>query len=467
MDTTPHVQELEALRQQVAELRALVAELQAEIAQLRAEVAALRGGAGEPGGVDGEAEPGEDVPPPRWAKPNVVVVERHTPRRARQPVPGRGRAVPDRQVVHAPEQCPRCASVLSRGQVVQRRQLIVLPPVRAEVVEHVVLQRRCRQCGLVSRGTMPDLRAEAGPHRRFGWGVVARAAVLRTKLRLPLQSVQWLLAQVWGVHVSEGALSGMLDEAARAGPRTYEALLADARASPVLHIDETGWRQQGRKGSIWRVSTPALRYFHATSSRAGHVARRLIGEDYEGGVVSDFYTAYDQCYGVHQRCWAHLLRDIHALTTQHPDDAGLATWAEQVHHLYQRAVETASCGAALSASQRTAQQQAYEAALLALCPEQPGNALQATLCTRIARYLPELFRFVADPIVPATNNAAERALRPLVVARKVSGGSRSAQGSKTRMILHSLCATWDLQGRDPVAALLDLLQHPHPKLASV
>lgn len=75
---------------------------------------------------------------------------------------------------------------------------------------------------------------------------------------------------------------------------------------------------------------------------------------------------------------------------------------------------------------------------------------------------PELFRFVADPAVPTTNNAAERALRPLVVARKVSGGTRSAQGSRTRMILQSLVATRELRGQNPLTPLQTLLQAPRP-----
>jgi hypothetical protein len=78
--------------------------------------------------------------------------------------------------------------------------------------------------------------------------VVALVAVLRTKLRLPLAQVQWLLRQAWGLHLAVGTLSSMLAAAAQAGRATYDQLLAEARASPVLHVDETGWRQDGRNG---------------------------------------------------------------------------------------------------------------------------------------------------------------------------------------------------------------------------
>ena len=91
------------------------------------------------------------------------------------------------------------------------------------------------------------------------------------------------------------------------------------------------------------------------------------------------------------------------------------------------------------------------------------------LCARIDRYQAELFTFVADPAVPPTNNAAERALRPLVVARKISGGTRSARGSATRMVLQSLVATWELRGLDPVAEFVALLRAPRstPEMALV
>lgn len=467
-------QRLDELTAELTRLRRLVARLEAENARLRDELVALRGDE-EPGGADGEAGGPQDAPPPRnapprWVKPNVVVLERHTPRRARQPVPGRGRAVPDRQVIHAPEHCPGCGHGLSRGQVVQRRQVIVLPPVRAEVVEHMVLQRRCRQCGQVNRGTMPDLGDEVGSQRRFSWEVVAQVAALRTKLRLPLTSVQWLVDHLWGLHISEGALCAMCEEAARAGKRTYEAVLADARASPVLHVDETSWRQNGRNGFVWTVSTPRERYYQFSTSRAGYVARRLVGDDYEGVVVSDFYTAYDQFAGVHQRCWAHLLRDLHELADQQPDDAVVAAWVARVQALYQRAATWAAQAQSRSPSERTAARHEFEDALLTVCREPSTSRRQTTLAERMERYLPELFMFVADAAVPATNNAAERALRPLVVARKVSGGTRSARGSRTRMILQSLVATWELRGQDPVAALRTLLQSPErpdPKLASL
>ena len=454
---------------QVAALREQVRALKAEVHRLRAENARLRGDAPmvpEEGDVAAGAPRGR-TSPPRWAKANVVRVQVRRPRKRRAPVPGRCRETPDRRVVHALDRCPQCATVLRRGRVVQRRQVIELPVAPAEVVEHVVLERRCPGCGARCRGTLPDLRAVVGSHRRVSWRVAALVAVLRTKLRLPVAQVQWLLAQLWGLQLSVGELCGLLEEAARAARPAYEGLLAEARASPVVHLDETGWREDGRSGWVWTLTTPTVRLFRFSTSRAGAVARALLGPEAEGVIVSDFYTAYDQLDGRHQRCWAHLLRDIHELTMQHPEDAGLPMWAEAMHALFIEAVAWTAAAGACPPAERERARLRFEAAVLARCRAEPTAVPHAALCQRIERSHAELFTFVADPAVPATNNLAERALRPLVIARKISGGSRSSPGSRTRMILQSVVATWEVRGLDPLAELLALLRAPRIPLIEV
>ena len=153
-----------------------------------------------------------------------------------------------------------------------------------------------------------------------------------------------------------------------------------------------------------------------------------------------------------------------------PDDAAFAAWGKQLHDLYQRAQHWASQPGTKSPADRQAVQWAFEQEALVLCHDPPPQTRQSVLANRIMRYLPELFRFVGDSGVPATNNAAERALRPLVVARKISGGTRSDQGTTTRMVLQSLIDSWTLRNEDPVANMLTLLRRqpaPYSKLAGV
>lgn len=238
-----------------------------------------------------------------------------------------------------------------------------------------------------------------------------------------------------------------------------------------MHIDETGWREAGRNGWGWTLTTATIRLFHFSRSRAGAVADRLLGEGGDAVVVSDCSGAYDHLERVQQRCWAHLRRDVHALTEAHPDQPEVIAWAAGVCDVYDRAVAWAAEATAAQTRPilRERARDRFQAEVVALCRAQAATAPQAVLCARIERYQADLFTFVADPAVPPTNNAAERALRPLVVARKISGGTRSERGSATRMGRHSLVATWELRGLDPVAAFVALLRAPRstPEMALV
>ena len=171
--------------------------------------------------------------------------------------------------------------------------------------------------------------------------------------------------------------------------------------------------------------------------------------------------------GPHQRCWVHLLRAIHQLKERYPQDLTLAKWAQGVRKVYHRAQAYPGPNPRLpemvQQAQRVKRQRGYEQELWSICqPFMGTEAPMRVLCQRVERFLPELFTFVAEPQVTADNNAAERSLRPPVVSRKISGGTRSDQGSETKSILASLFGTWRLQGRDPYHAVQQTLAQPLP-----
>jgi len=133
-------------------------------------------------------------------------------------------------------------------------------------------------------------------------------------------------------------------------------------------------------------------------------------------------------------------------------------WAEEIHTLY----EEAKAFSASKEAERLAARLKFEQRALALCApyrEEPGAA-QRRLAARISRHIKELFVFVHHPEVPPTNNAAERSLRHLVTSRKISGGTRSALGTATKMALASLFGTWSLRGLNPIIACRNLFLSP-------
>jgi hypothetical protein len=257
---------------------------------------------------------------------------------------------------------------------------------------------------------------------------------------------------------------GAVRTVARQGAGEAAQIQARVRASPVVHGDETGWRENGRNGYVWTFSTPTARLF-VRGSRAGSVVDAALGPGFAGVLVSDFYAAYDHVPTAKQRCWAHLLRDVHALRQQHPDDAALAAWASQLHRLYERG-RAGATGPTLGPRAAQRQQWALRAELqaglreLATLPATEPPPVYRTLAGRLRRYEGELFTFVTEPGVPADNNAAERSLRHLVTQRKISGGTRSPDGTATLMVASTLFGTWQAQRRDPLQACRQLLTHP-------
>ena len=109
---------------------------------------------------------------------------------------------------------------------------------------------------------------------------------------------------------------------------------------PVVHADETGWREDGHNGYVWTFSTPTERYF-LRRGLGKAVVDEVLGDQFAGVLVSDFYAAYHHYDGPKQPCWAHLLRDIHDLRALYPDDDRdddrLAQWADAIHQLYRQA----------------------------------------------------------------------------------------------------------------------------------
>ncbi len=110
-----------------------------------------------------------------------------------------------------------------------------------------------------------------------------------------------MLSYLYGFEVSKGEICELLHEVARMGKDEYANILNKVRGSPVVHGDETGWREDGANGYVWSFSTPQERYFVYRHSRASSVVKEVLGDEFIGTLVSDFYGAYNIYDGVKQR----------------------------------------------------------------------------------------------------------------------------------------------------------------------
>jgi transposase len=426
---------IRSLQQQVAELTTRVQEAEARAEQAERRARQPRSKASTP------------PPEPR-------------PRRPRAQGSARPREAATHTVTHAAESCPDCGQPLTGGWEHRRRQVIDLPAAPVTVTEHVFLARHCGVCG---RRVLPRVTpAELGVigQQRIGVRLTSLIAQLAIGGRMPVRLIQQHLATQHACSLSVGEITALLHTVAALGGPARDQLLATLRQSPVAHADETGWREAGQNGYLWLVRNADTCVVEYHRSRAGQVAVDLLGAEYAGVLVSDFYAAYNALACRHQRCWVHLLRDVQELALAHPDEAGVRRWARRVqalHRCARRRIRQPGYGS-LPEAERIRWRQRFEQAALALAtPYLQADLPQRVLAKRLRDYLTELFVFVEDPQVPADNNAAERAFRPIVIARKISGGTRSAKGSATKTTLLSLFATCRLRGVDPSEACLRLV----------
>ena len=444
--------------QRIAQLEAENATLQTEVHRLTDLVAQLTSRVEE---LE-RAKPGGAA----FVKPNTHKAKRakrEAPRKKRAGESNHGRkseaATEIRQ--HALAHCPDCGYTLSGQSIGRRRQVIDLPTVQpVQVVEHQVLKRYCPHCQKWYEPQL-DLSGEVVGQGRLGVRVMSLVAWLRTELRLPDAHIQHYLEQVHGLKLSVGEIVELAHKVAAAGADTVAAIQRAIGHSAQTHMDETTWRENGDNGYVWAASLPSgERYYAFALSRSGTVAERVLGADFHGTLVTDFYAGYNWYAGPHQRCWVHLLRDLHALEeAQEPAPPELHTWVTQVKQTYtdgQALVERAPPASPAEREQlfQTLVERVRELGLQ--WAREKGHPAQA-LCKRLLRHDVELFQFVRQAGLAADNNLAERSVRPLVIARKVSGGTRSEQGSATRMRLQTLFATWSAQGHNSLAACLAML----------
>lgn len=414
--------------------------LEARISELEAEIVRLR--------KDPPAGTARVLP--SFVRPNRVPKDAK-PRKKRDQPHSRRREKPTTVVVHTVDRCPDCGRKLSAGWEHSSRQVVDIPVVQYEVTEHRMMRHHCGACK-TNHLARPDLSGVVLGASTIGVRLMSLIASMKTIGRMPTRTIRDDLKSRYGLAISTGQVSEVLHRVAAAGEEHYSRLLGMLRTSDYVHADETSWREDGQNGYVWCVLAPGIRYFERNKSRGHQVPEDILGSNFPGILVSDFYGGYNFHMGLHQRCWVHYQRDLHELKEKHADDAMVVNWVTAVNEVYTDAKAFAPSPSLPEHMQHQARVKAreqYQERLLRLGePYAKTDAKQSVMAQRITRFSSELFTFVEHPQVPSENNAAERAIRPSVIDRKVTGGTRSEKGSHTKSVLMSLFRTWEVRQLD-------------------
>lgn len=353
---------------------------------------------------------------------------------------------------HRPQVCPDCETKL-RGDDPdpQRHQVTDLPSIQPIVVEHQVHTLTCRCCGRRCAGELPA----TVPRGAFGPQVVATVTLLTGLGRLSQRMIAQTLRDLFALDISDGQISRLQRIGRTALQAAHEEITADVRSSAAVNVDETGWREDGRKAWMWTVVGRRATLLAIRPHRARRVLRELLGEAFDGIVGSDRYSAYAHLDDeLHPFCWAHLSRDFQAMI----DRGGAArevggvlksAGQELIHH-WNRLRREEIVRATFDGHYRRLRGDILDAL------EQGtscGEAKTAETCRRLLNECYSLFVFVHHEGVSPTNNAAEQALRKSVIYRKLSFGTESPTGSPTQSVILSVLETCRRLGRDALSYL--------------
>jgi transposase len=374
------------------------------------------------------------LPPSKGHKPDRPAGDK-PPRQSR---PGVGRTLhpdPDRVVDATLEACPHCAAAfaLTQQSPQQVYDRIELPPIRPDVTRVRLFGGRCACCGERAIATAP---AGLEPGSPFGQSIAALVVYLHYAHAIGLERLVLLMSEIFGLSISEGAISNML---ARARPKLGAAAAAiqDAViASPVVCSDETSARVAGKTWWEW-VFIGTLAVLHVIRpSRGKAVPQALFGAVQPLVWVSDMLGSQRGHAAQWQVCLAHLLRDA-----RYAVECGDTVFSAPFKQLLLRAIAIGRRRATLQDSTllqyRADLDRRLDRIMAAVPLGEPGRKLRK----RIAANRAHLFMFVVNRDVPATNNVSERHLRPSVIFRKVTNGFRCEWGAETYAAFRSVVST--------------------------
>lgn len=386
-------------------------------------------------------------------------------RQACRPIPAR---VDEQISVGLPECCPHCGGGVEQESCQSQYQ--------EEIVRRTLVRRfdiaigRCCRCQRRVQGRHEWQTSDAvGVGKvQLGPEALALAAILNKQMGLSLGHTRQVLKQGFGLEVSRAGLCRALARVGRRAEPSYAGLVEAARRSGVNVVDETGWKVGGRLQWLHVAVSGQVTVYAILPGRGYEQSAVLLGAGYDGFLVHDGWAPYYRFrWALHQSCLSHLLRRCREMAQIASPAA--AAFPLAVKKLLQSSLKLRdryergeiSLHGLQSALGRL---EAQLDRLLARPYRNPANR-------RLARHLEHerawLFSFLYCPGLDATNHQAERAIRGMVIARKVWGGNRSWAGARTQQVLVSLLRTCGQQGQDAFGPLVTLLRAPRPVILDI
>lgn len=338
-----------------------------------------------------------------------------------------------------------------------RHQVTDLPVIVPQTTEYRCHSLLC-SCGHKTMATLPAEVAQS----EFGPGVHAVIAYLMAAHRVTRRGITEIMGSIFGISISTGAVCNVAERVSEASIPVVGVIKRYIASAPALNIDETGWKNKGKKCYLWTFVALRAVFFLISPSRGAKVLKEVLGEHFPGIITSDDHSAYHAYHkkGIRQLCWPHLIRKLKALKDGRSSPhaycfaKNMLKEAGAIFTLWHAFKATGGSRDQLREKTLPSQERIRDYCQIFLGSK---DHMVRTRAKKTLANFDHLFTFLNYEGVDPTNNSAERSLRPAVQWRKICFGSQSNNGMRFTERLSTVVGTCRINGINPFKFLVDMV----------
>jgi len=379
------------------------------------------------------------------------IIREPKPKKERKPLgapkghPGatRSHPNPDRVVSLEPKSCPKKGCGSKRIRVLRERRKVVedIKTVRV-TTEFRYYECECKRCGTRFVTSCEELPKEGN----FGPNISSLWAALHYLGTIPFARLAQISESCFDMPVTPKGVRDAIYRVAGVFEPNFRQIWRRVKRAHYVRSDETGYSLNGERWWVWNFSTPRDTLVLIRPSRGSQVLKEVFGEFLDAVMNSDCFKAYDRFrVREYQKCWAHLLRDARDLAKHCEEGVELYRMLQRMYGYIERVKREGRENSPAVRSWISRKKRRFSEWV----DRNWGSKAVQNLTLRISKHRDSWFTCLKYGFVEPTNNASERDLRKLVLARKISGAHRSERGAHCREVMMSVVLTCQKRQQNP------------------
>lgn len=344
---------------------------------------------------------------------------------------------PTGTIEHKQENCSNCDAELGEPFKIESRIEEETPePQPIKVIEHLIYHYKCKCCGKII------IAPNNAPKGMFGFNLQTHITLMKFDDRMPFRKVAEAIERHYKINITNTGILNITKRVSTKLQKEYWDTICRIRLSRVVYADETEMKIEGEKYWLWVFASENQVIFVIRKSRSKSVAEEILGKQFAGVVTSDGHSAYAK-FSLHQRCWAHAIREAKELLEKYPS---FGVFYDNLKEMFAKIKEIRTKPP--PELERISIKKELEERMNQMIDCMDSHVHFQKFATKLRNGIGSWFTCVIHTYVEPTNNIAERALRELIVQRKIMGGLRREKGAKIMETITSMIATWKLQGKN-------------------